>query len=64
MEHHFICAADEFHPKIKFVNEMWQTDFTYFKIKGWGWYYLSTVIDTRVQVKKVLIKVGNLVSFL
>ena len=24
---------------------MWQTDFTYFKIKGWGWYYLSTVID-------------------
>ena len=43
---------------------MWQTDFTYFKIKGWGWYYLSTVIDTRVQVKKVLIKVGNLVSFL
>lgn len=24
---------------------MWQTDFTYFKILGWGWYYLSTVID-------------------
>ena len=24
---------------------MWQTDFTYFKVKGWGWYYLSTVID-------------------
>lgn len=24
---------------------MWQTDFTYFKIPGWGWYYLSTVID-------------------
>ena len=45
MEHHFILAADEFHHKTKFVNEMWQTDFTYFKIKGWGWYYLSTVID-------------------
>ena len=26
-------------------NEMWQTDFTYFKIIGWGWMYLSTVID-------------------
>jgi len=24
---------------------MWQTDFTYFKIYGWGWYYLSTVLD-------------------
>ena len=27
------------------VNELWQTDFTYFKIQGWGWYYLSTVLD-------------------
>jgi putative transposase len=27
------------------VNEMWQTDFTYFRIIGWGWYYLSTVLD-------------------
>jgi len=24
---------------------MWQTDFTYFKIIGWGWYYLATVLD-------------------
>lgn len=23
----------------------WQTDFTYFKIVGWGWYYLSTILD-------------------
>ncbi len=23
---------------------MWQTNFTYFKIHGWGWYYLSTVM--------------------
>ena len=45
MEHDFVLAADEFHHKTKFANEMWQTDFTYFKVKGWGWYYLSTVID-------------------
>jgi putative transposase len=44
-EHRFLSASDEFHTKTCFVNEMWQTDFTYFKIIGWGWYYLSTVID-------------------
>ena len=27
MEHNFIFAADEFHHKTKFANEMWQTDF-------------------------------------
>jgi len=38
-------ASDKFkHPTTR-VNEMWQTDFTYFKVKGWGWYYLSTVLD-------------------
>jgi len=44
-EHHFIAAADEFYRKTIVPNEMWQTDFTYFKVLGWGWYYLSTVID-------------------
>lgn len=43
--HRFISASDEFHRKTDFPNQMWQTDFTYFKIKGWGWYYLSTVLD-------------------
>jgi transposase InsO family protein len=44
-EHVVIKAADEFHDKTKAINEMWQTDFTYFKIIGWGWYYLSTILD-------------------
>jgi putative transposase len=43
--HVFISAGDEFTDKTKFVHQMWQTDFTYFKIIGWGWYYLSTVLD-------------------
>lgn len=43
--HNFMIAGDEFHTKTKFPNQMWQTDFTYFKIKGWGWYHLSTILD-------------------
>lgn len=43
--HIFISAGDEFTDKTKFVHQMWQTDYTYFKIIGWGWYYLSTVLD-------------------
>ena len=38
-------AADEFKDKTTRVNQMWQTDFTYFKIVGGGWYYLSTILD-------------------
>ncbi len=40
-----IKAADRFHTQTTRPNEMWQTDFTYFKIIGWGWVYLSTVLD-------------------
>ncbi len=40
-----MSASDVFkHPTTR-VHEMWQTDFTYFRIVGWGWYYLSTVLD-------------------
>jgi putative transposase len=38
-------AANEFQDKTTAVNQMWQTDFTYLKIIGWGWYYLSTILD-------------------
>ena len=40
-----IKAAEAFHTKTSRPNEMWQTDFTYFKIIGWGCMYLSTVLD-------------------
>jgi len=38
-------AADKFQHPTSRVNEIWQTDFTYCKIIGWGWYFLSTVLD-------------------
>jgi len=38
-------ASGKFQNPTTRVNEMWQTDFTYFKIIGWGWYYLSTILD-------------------
>ena len=40
-----IKAADEFKEKTTAPNQLWQTDFTYLKITGWGWYYLSTILD-------------------
>ena len=39
-----IKAASEFKDKTTAINQMWQTDFTYLKIIGWGWMYLSTVL--------------------
>jgi putative transposase len=40
-----IKAAEEFKDKTTAPNQLWQTDFTYLKITGWGWHYLSTVLD-------------------
>ena len=40
-----IKAADRFRTKTIRPNAMWQNDFTYFNIIGWGWMYLSTVLD-------------------
>ena len=40
-----IRAADRFAHPTRRPNELWQTDFTYLKVMGWGWYYLSTVLD-------------------
>ena len=40
-----IKAASAFKDKTTAINQMWQTDFTYIKIIGWGWFYLSTILD-------------------
>jgi transposase InsO family protein len=38
-------AAERFANPTSAINQLWQTDFTYLKVTGWGWYYLSTVLD-------------------
>jgi len=40
-----MAAADKFQHPTSRVHELWQTDFTYFKVNGWGWYYLGSVLD-------------------
>jgi putative transposase len=40
-----VKASDRFEHPTKRVNELWQTDFTQFKVVSWGWYYLCTVLD-------------------
>jgi putative transposase len=39
------AADEEFKDKTTAPNQLWQTDFTYLKVTGWGRYYLSTVRD-------------------
>jgi RNA-directed DNA polymerase len=38
-------AADQFDQSTTAINQLWQTGFPYLKVTGWGWYYLSTVMD-------------------
>jgi len=40
-----IKAAGSFKDKTSAPNQLWQTDFTCLKVIGWGWFYLSSVLD-------------------
>ena len=40
-----LAAATAFQQPTHRRNELWQTDFTYLHVVGWGWYDLSTVLD-------------------
>lgn len=40
-----VSVRDKFEKPTKRVHELWQTDFTHFKVLDWGWYYLSTILD-------------------
>jgi len=35
-------AADRLQHPTTAPSQLWQTDFTYLKVIGWGWFYLST----------------------
>ena len=40
-----LTAANEYHTKTKRPHQMWATDASYFRVVGWGYYYLVTVMD-------------------
>jgi hypothetical protein len=40
-----VAAADEFRDKTTRPNQLWQTNFTYLKFTGWGWFCLSEILD-------------------
>jgi putative transposase len=40
-----IKAAEAFKDKTMAPDQLWQTDFTYLEVIGWGWFYLSTILD-------------------
>jgi len=40
-----VSAAKEYHTKTTGPHQMWATDASYFKVAGWGYYYLVTVMD-------------------
>jgi len=40
-----MAAGKDFHAKTTRPHQMWSTDDSYFKVIGWGYYYMVTVMD-------------------
>jgi transposase InsO family protein len=40
-----LIAGKEYHTKTTRPHQMWSTDASYFRVVGWGYYYLVTVMD-------------------
>jgi putative transposase len=40
-----LVAGKEYHTKTTGPHQMWATDASYFRVAGWGYYYLVTVMD-------------------
>ncbi|GAF85016.1 unnamed protein product [marine sediment metagenome] len=40
-----LVAGKEYHTKTTRPHQLWATDASYFKVVGWGYYYLVTVMD-------------------
>ena len=40
-----VMAAQEYHTRTTRPHQMWATDVSYFRVVGWGYYYLVTVMD-------------------
>jgi transposase InsO family protein len=40
-----LSVAKEYHTKTTRPHQMWATDASYFRVVGWGYYYLVTVMD-------------------
>ncbi len=40
-----LAAGKEYHRKTTGLHQMWATDASYFRVVGWGYYYMVTVMD-------------------
>ena len=40
-----LVAGKEYQRKTSGPHQMWATDASYFRVAGWGYYYMVTVMD-------------------